>query len=43
MGKVGQGAFGTVYRALHFSSQRLYALKTIDKRHIEKVRHLINK
>ena len=38
MGKVGEGALGTVHRALHTPTQKLYAVKIIDKRHVEKVR-----
>lgn len=38
IGKVGEGAYGQVWSALHNPSQRLYAIKVIQKSRVEKVR-----
>ena len=32
MTKIGTGAYGVVYRAMHKSSQKLYAIKLVDKK-----------
>lgn len=37
IGKVGEGAYGAVWSALHIPSQRLYAIKIIQKSRVEKV------
>jgi serine/threonine protein kinase len=31
MGKVGEGQYGVVYRALHTPTQKLYAIKVFNK------------
>jgi serine/threonine protein kinase len=38
IGKVGEGAYGVVWSALHLPTQRLYAIKVIQKNLVEKVR-----
>ncbi len=35
--KVGEGAYGNVWSALHNPTQRLYAIKVIQKSRVEKV------
>jgi len=35
--KVGEGAYGAVWSALHIPSQRIYAIKVIQKAKVEKV------
>lgn len=35
IGKVGEGAYGVVWSALHVSTQRLYAIKVIQKSRVE--------
>jgi serine/threonine protein kinase len=40
IGKVGEGAYGIVWSALHLPSQKLYAIKIIQKSRVEKVRSL---
>jgi len=37
IGKVGEGAYGAVWSALHQPTQRLYAIKVIQKSRVEKV------
>ncbi|CDW90232.1 protein serine threonine kinase [Stylonychia lemnae] len=37
IGKVGEGAYGVVWSALHTPSQRLYAIKVIQKSRVEKL------
>jgi serine/threonine protein kinase len=37
LAKVGEGAYGTVWRAMHDASQKCYAIKVIQKSLIEKV------
>jgi len=39
LAKVGEGAYGTVLRAMHDASQKCYAIKVIQKSLIEKVCH----
>ena len=39
MCKIGEGAYGTVWQAQHVGSQKLYAIKVIQKSLIEKVRY----
>ena len=39
LAKVGEGAYGTVWRAMHDASQKCYAIKVIQKSFIEKVCH----
>lgn len=43
LAKIGEGAYGTLWSAMHISSQKQYAIKIISKSLIEKVRlsHLI--
>ena len=37
IGKIGEGAYGQVWSALHIETEILYAIKVILKKHIEKV------
>jgi serine/threonine protein kinase len=37
IGKIGEGAYGVVWSALHIPTQRLYAIKVIQKSRVEKV------
>lgn len=37
LGRVGKGLYGSVYRALHLESNKLYAIKLVDKRYVHKV------
>ena len=37
IGKIGEGAYGQVWSALHISTEILYAIKVINKKHVEKV------
>ena len=39
LAKVGEGAYGTVWRAMHDASEKCYAIKVIQKSFIEKVCH----
>jgi len=34
---VGEGAYGEVFRVLHLSFDKLFAIKQVNKRQIEKV------
>lgn len=37
IGKVGEGAYGAVHNALHIPTQKVYAIKIIQKSRVEKV------